>query len=115
MTASASVGASVGTVTAPAWVQHGGASSLGSVLELWTLLPFAGLLLAIALLPLVAHRWWERNANKGIVAALFAVPIAAYLMIAHGDAGLATLVEKIEEYISFIVLLGALYVISGGI
>ncbi len=96
-------------------IQHGLTAELGTELGLWTLLPFAGLLLAIAVLPLVAHHWWERNANKGLVAVLFAVPIAAYLLIAHGEAGLATLVEKVEEYVSFIVLLGALFVISGGI
>ena len=46
-------------------------------LPVWTVLPFAGLLLSIALLPLVAHHFWESNRNKSLVAALFAVRFAA--------------------------------------
>jgi Na+/H+ antiporter NhaD/arsenite permease-like protein len=89
--------------------------SLGVALELWTVVPFALLLLAIAILPLVAAHWWERNANKGKVAALFALPVAAYLVFHHGEAGFHDLVEKGEEYVSFLALLVALYVVSGGI
>ncbi len=90
-------------------------SELGAALPLWTLLPFIGLLLAIAVLPLFAPRWWEHNRNKGIVAALFALPVAAYLLAAHGGEGATILLEKCKEYISFLALLAALYVISGGI
>ncbi len=90
-------------------------SELGAALSLWTLVPFIGLLLAIAVLPLFAPRWWEHNRNKGIVAILFALPVATYLLAAHGGAGATILLEKCEEYFSFIALLAALYVISGGI
>jgi Na+/H+ antiporter NhaD/arsenite permease-like protein len=84
-------------------------------LPLWTVLPFAGLLLSIAVLPLVAHHWWESNFNKGIVSALFALPVAVYLIAALGDFGVHELVEKGKEYVSFILLLGSLFVITGGI
>ena len=56
-------------------------------LPTWTVLPFALLLLAIAILPLAAPRLWERNRNKGIVALLLALPVAVYLVAAHGAAG----------------------------
>ncbi len=97
---------------APAFAQETG---LGAFLPLWTLLPFVGLLLSIAILPLVTPHFWEHNRNKGIVALAFALPIAAYLLLAHGDAGHHALLEKGEEYVSFIVLLAALFAISGGI
>jgi Na+/H+ antiporter NhaD/arsenite permease-like protein len=76
--------------------------------------PFVLLLLSIAVLPLVTAGWWHRNRNKGIVAAVLAVPTAVYL-VAQGEAGRAALGRELAEYASFIVLLGALYVVSGGI
>jgi Na+/H+ antiporter NhaD/arsenite permease-like protein len=88
---------------------------LGRQLGLWTLLPFVGILLAIALLPLVAARFWEHNKNKGLVALLFAAPIAIYLIAAHGGTGAHTLLEKAREYASFMALLASLFVITGGI
>lgn len=88
---------------------------MGQNLPLWTVLPFVLMLLGIALFPLFAGHWWERNRNKAIVAAILAIPVAAYLLLAHGNAGVHELVDKGKEYASFIVLLGALFVISGGI
>lgn len=84
-------------------------------LPYWTVLPFAGLLLAIAVIPLFASHWWESNRNKGVVAALFALPAALYLVVALGSFGVHELIEKGKEYVSFILLLGSLFVITGGI
>ena len=84
-------------------------------LPFWTVLPFAGLLLSIASLPLVAAHFWESHRNKGLVAALFAVPVAVYLVAAHGSFGVHELLEKGKEFTSFILLLGSLFVITGGI
>jgi Na+/H+ antiporter NhaD/arsenite permease-like protein len=76
--------------------------------------PFVLLLVAIAALPLVAARWWHSNVNRALVVALLAVPTAGYLL-AEGEPGRAALVHELAEYFSFIVLLAALYVVSGGI
>jgi Na+/H+ antiporter NhaD/arsenite permease-like protein len=89
--------------------------SLGAELPAWSVAPFAGLLLAIAILPLLVPHFWERNRNRALVAALFALPILAYLPARFGAEGLHALFEKAEEYTSFIVLLASLYVITGGI
>ncbi len=75
------------------------------------ILPFAGLLLTIAILPLLAPHWWESNRNKGMVAALFAVPMGVYLLATNWHA----LLHSLLEYTDFIILLGSLFVISGGI
>ena len=91
------------------------AQALGAQLPLWTLLPFAGMLLAIALLPLAAPHFWERDRNRACVAAAFALPVLLYLPAAFGAEGIHVLLEKGAEYVSFIALLTSLYVISGGI
>lgn len=87
----------------------------GVELPFWTVLPFAGLLLCIALLPLFAHAFWESHLNKGLVAALFGLPVAAYMVLSLGAFGVHELAEKAKEYVSFILLLGSLFAISGGI
>ena len=92
-----------------------GRAALRQGLPLLTVLPFVCLLLAIAVLPLIAGHWWEPNRNKALVVAVLAAPVALYLTTAWGAAGSEVLLEKLEEYVSFIILLAALYVISGGI
>jgi Na+/H+ antiporter NhaD/arsenite permease-like protein len=94
--------------------EAGHGPALGAQLHVATLVPFALLLLAIAVLPLAAGHWWEHNKNKGIVAALLAAPVAIYLLT-FGDAGKHALGETVLEFASFIVLLGSLFLISGGI
>jgi Na+/H+ antiporter NhaD/arsenite permease-like protein len=84
-------------------------------LPIWTVLPFVLLLLSIAVLPLVLPHFWESNRNKGVVAGALALPVAAYLVAAHGAAGVHELEEKAKEYVSFIVLLASLFVVTGGI
>jgi Na+/H+ antiporter NhaD/arsenite permease-like protein len=84
-------------------------------LPIWTVLPFAGLLLSIAILPLATPHFWESNRNRALTAAFFALPVAVYLIVAHGAAGAHELLEKAKEYTSFILLLGALFVVTGGI
>jgi Na+/H+ antiporter NhaD/arsenite permease-like protein len=93
----------------------GGGESLGTKLPLYTILPFAGLLLSIALLPLFANHWWEKNSNKAKVVAIFSVPTIAYLLATHSTAGGKEILHKVEEYVSFVTLLGALFIITGGI
>lgn len=80
----------------------------------WTAGPFVGLLLCIALLPLVAEHFWGKNRNKLLVVVPIAGGVAAYL-VTLGAGGVAALTHGVLEYASFIVLLGSLYVIAGGI
>ncbi|HLD44436.1 MAG TPA: sodium:proton antiporter, partial [bacterium] len=80
-------------------------------LSLITALPFILTLLSIAIIPLAAPHFWEHNRNKAVIAGLLATPILVYFL-GH-DAHL--ILKTVEEYFSFIVLLGSLYVIAGGI
>jgi Na+/H+ antiporter NhaD/arsenite permease-like protein len=90
-------------------------TELGGQLGFWAVVPFALMLLAVAILPLVAEPWFGRNRNKAIVAAVLGVPTVAYLVAAFGHLGLDRAGSTGEEYVSFIVLLFALFTISGGI
>ncbi|HEY3227502.1 MAG TPA: sodium:proton antiporter [Planctomycetota bacterium] len=80
----------------------------------WTVAPFVGYLLAIALLPLVAPKFWHSNRNKLLVALAAALPVALYLLLVPEHGG-HWLVHSAKEYVAFVVLLAALYVIAGGI
>jgi Na+/H+ antiporter NhaD/arsenite permease-like protein len=80
--------------------------------------PFALLLLAIAVLPLCAAHFWEKNLHKALVAFALAGPVVGYLFALdrHTDQhGLALLENSLLEYVEFIILLGSLYTVSGGI
>ncbi|MBP5621626.1 MAG: sodium:proton antiporter [Thermoguttaceae bacterium] len=105
---------------------------------LWTSIPFVVLLLCIAILPLIpaTEHWWESNLHRFIVAAVLALITLGYYAFfyrysldlhwpAHHVVGAdANWFSKsstvfvnaiLGEYVSFIVLLFALFSITGGI
>jgi Na+/H+ antiporter NhaD/arsenite permease-like protein len=90
-------------------------SAADAALPWWSALPFLALLLSIASLPLLAGHWWESNVNRAKVTAAIALPFAAWWLTTRGDSGVHQLLASLEEYLAFIVLLGSLYVISGGV
>ena len=95
--------------------EHGG-EHLDPVgqLPLWTILPFVGMLLSIALGPLVAPHFWHHHFPKVSFAwaMVFAVP---FLFALHGNAIQSILHIMVADYLPFIILLWALFTISGGI
>lgn len=82
-------------------------------IPVWILIPFVIQLLVIALAPLFAEHWWENNRNKLIVSLALSVPVVIFMFL-NG------IIEKLEhqmlfDYLPFIILLGALFVVTGGI
>jgi Na+/H+ antiporter NhaD/arsenite permease-like protein len=80
--------------------------------------PFFLLLLCIALLPILAKRFWHSNLRKGIVSLGLSLPVVIYLIyhqMRFDDHSLALLAHTLLEYVDFIVPLAALYIIAGGI
>nr|WP_249815965.1 sodium:proton antiporter [Bradyrhizobium sp. 138] len=78
-------------------------------------LPFAGLLLSIALGPLLFPKIWHHHYGK-ITAAWALLALAALVVFAGGMPTLKALVHAmLAEYLGFIVLLFSLYVVAGGI
>src|SRR5512137_2446988 len=84
---------------------------VGEALALWSVAPFALMLLGIAVLPLVAGSLWEHNRNKAILSAVLGLPVAAWMWTL--DA--AAVGHVAHEYVAFLLLLGSLFVIAGGI
>lgn len=82
--------------------------------EWWSVIPFAVLLLCIAVLPLIpaTEHAWERNSVKLAVALACGLPIAAWFVLAGAGS---EIVHALVEYVQFITLLLALFVVSGGI
>ena len=78
---------------------------------LWAVGPFVLMLLAIAICPLAVPHWWEPNRNKLAVSAALGAPVLILYLLRRPSA----LLGMAEEYVSFIVMLAGLYVISGGI
>jgi len=74
-------------------------------------LPFAAMLLAIAILPLFAPGLWESNLRKLAVGAVLGLPVLV-LYVRHDPAALW---HTAGDYLSFMALLASLFVISGGV
>ena len=87
----------------------------GGNIPLWLVAPFAFLLLLIAVMPLtpprVKHFWDHYYAHTAIGLGL--VVIAYYLLKIGGGGEIVT--HTLEEYFSFICLIGSLFVVAGGI
>lgn len=91
------------------------AEAAGIIPPLWMCIPFAGLLLCIAIFPLVKEAWWEKNRQYAVIlwCVLFIVPFAIYY-------GAGTMFETVLEcivndYLTFIVLLFGLFCVAGNI
>ena len=77
--------------------------------------PFAGILLSIAIMPLVLPQFWHHHYGKVAAAwaLAFLLPFAA--LFGAGQAGVALTHVMLAEYIPFVILLTALFTVSGGI
>ncbi|MGM0589940.1 MAG: sodium:proton antiporter [Bacteroidota bacterium] len=87
----------------------------GAELSLWWTIPFAGILLSIALFPLFAPDFWHHHFGK--VSFFWALAILIPMLLTYGFSITAyeVLHVYVLEYIPFIILLFALYTISGGV
>jgi Na+/H+ antiporter NhaD/arsenite permease-like protein len=79
--------------------------------NLWMALPFAVLLGAIALGPLVLGHWWHKHYPK-VSFALASITLFYYFFVLQAPV---RVLKVGHEYVSFIVLIGSLFVVSGGI
>jgi Na+/H+ antiporter NhaD/arsenite permease-like protein len=109
------------TLSVAVWAASGNAASAapgaldGARLDLSWTLPFAGLLLSIALLPLLAPRLWHRHDGK--IVALWSSLVAVPMAYAFGMPVVAQelLHMALLDYVPFIILLCALFVVTGGV
>lgn len=87
---------------------------LGRRLPAWTGLPFAGMLLSIAIFPLLAPAFWHHHFKK--VAVSWALIFFAPFFVEYGQLAVVQLLEVLlVDYVPFLILLWGLYTVSGGI
>ena len=92
----------------------GGDADLGASLAAWSALPFVGILLSIALFPLVAPSFWHHHYTK--VAAAWAASLAVPFVAVFGSPALHQLLHMaIVDYVPFVILIATLFTIGGGI
>ena len=90
------------------------AAGLGRALRLWTAGPFAGILLSIALFPLLAPQFWARHYHR--VAVGWAMAVALPFVMSHQQLAVYKIVEVLLiDYLPFLTLIWGLYTVSGGI
>lgn len=89
--------------------------SIGNALPLFSIIPFVGMLLSIAIFPLVNAEWWEKRQLHVSLAwsLLFLIPFT----IAYGceETGYQLTETILLDYVPFMVLLFGLFTVSGGI
>ena len=86
---------------------------LGFVLPAWSALPFLGILLSIALFPLLAARFWHHHYPK--ISAAWAAALIVPFVAAYGSPAIHEILHMaIVDYLPFIVLIGTLFTIGGG-
>ncbi len=107
--------------TGSVWANAAGAAGvgaqtggLGASLQLYTLLPFIAVLLSIAVFPLVLPHFWHHHFGK--ITLLWSLVFGIPFLIAYkGEAFHLILDTYLLEYLPFLVLIGGLYTVSGGI
>lgn len=89
--------------------------TIGSVLPIWSIIPFAGMLLSIALFPLFKAEWWEKNQLK--VAIFWSLVFLVPFTIAYGPEimGVKLTETILLDYVPFMALLLGLFTVAGGI
>ncbi len=104
----------VHTEGSSAEASHADDSYLGTLLPLWSAIPFLGILLSIALFPLLAPTFWHHHYPRVSLfwALVFAVP---FLVTYRGAASHEIIHIYLVDYIPFIILLWGLFTVSGGI
>ena len=87
----------------------------GASLSIYWIVPFIGMLLSIALFPVIAHQWWEKYFYHVTLfwILLLILPMGYYLSF---TITFQKIIETIiEEYLPFIIILFSLYTVTGGI
>ena len=94
---------------------HHGHGVDGAKLPIWSIIPFVGILLSIAVFPLVldSHFLVHHGGKMSLAWSLiFAIP---YLAVFRGEAFYDILHIYLIDYIPFIILLWGLFTVAGGI
>jgi len=99
----------------PAWAAEGGGAVDGRLLGLVWVAPFAGILLSIALCPLLTPGLWHHHYGK--IGAFWALAFLVPFALLHGGptAWYETMHMMVLDYVPFMALILALYTTAGGV
>ena len=99
----------------PVGVWAAGNGGTGSGVPVWLCIPFAGLLLCVAVMPLIKGEWWE--SHQPVVVAFWIVLMIIPFAVVYGAGKTAETVLEcvINDYLTFIILLFGLFCVSGNI
>ena len=103
------------TVAVPAAAAEAGAGLNGAALSPLWVVPFAGILLSIALMPVTAPGFWHHHFGKTTAFWAFALLVPLALNYGLGVTAREVVHTLLAEYLPFIVLLFALFTVSGGL
>ena len=89
--------------------------AVNETLPVWSIIPFAGMLLSIAVFPLIRPEWWEKNMLKVAIgwSLVFVIPFT--VAFGPGETWYRLLKSIILDFAPFIILLFGLFVVAGGI
>ncbi len=90
-------------------------NSIGNTLPFFSIIPFVGMLLSIAIIPLIKGEWWETHRWQVVLvwSLCFLVPFA--VEYGTNTAFIQLLETMILDYVPFLALIFSLYVVAGGL
>ena len=89
--------------------------SVPGSLSAWWIIPFGGMLLSIAIMPLTAHVFWEHHRGKISIFWALAFLIPCLAVYGPGVTFYEFCHSILLDYIPFLVLLFSLYTVAGGV
>ena len=95
------------------WAAESHASAMQ--VPVWLCIPFAGLLLCIAVMPLLRAEWWEAHQPLVVFMWIILLVVPFAIVYGAGDTFETVLECIVNDYLTFIVLLFGLFCVSGNI
>ena len=99
----------------PTGVWAAGGNETTTQVPVWLCIPFAGLLLCIAVMPLIKAEWWEAHQPHVVLMWILLMVIPFVVVYGAGMATETVLECIVNDYLTFIVLLFGLFCVSGNI
>ena len=99
----------------PTGVWAAGSGETTTQVPVWLCIPFAGLLLCIAVMPLIKAEWWEAHQPHVVLMWILLMAIPFAVVYGTGKATETVLECIVNDYLTFIVLLFGLFCVSGNI
>ena len=102
-------------IMCPTGVMAAGSGESTARVPVWLCIPFAGLLLCIAIMPLVKAEWWETHQPLVVLMWILLMVIPFAVVYGAGKTAETVLDCIVNDYLTFIVLLFGLFCVSGNI